>query len=270
MVTSPPSYRSTVTQWIAWSILTTAAAFVSLAATAVMGFSSGIYDPDEVEGFRALPPGAHVLPALLVGGFAGLVVGAVIAVSQWRVHRRGLKEPLLIVVCAVLMSMLTCAAASPGPPEVVGRLTVDLATGLSGGMLGGLLAGLFQYLVLRRAVSVSGYWVPVTTIVWAAGWSGISALPASTSISSAALPQGINIIVPVAGGVLIGLGQWLFLRRVVQQSAWWILAWIVGWSLTVLLSGLGQLRWGVVGVVTASALVVLIRQPRVAAAASMP
>ncbi len=52
-------------------------------------------------------------------------------------------------------------------------------------------------------------WVLVTTLGWLLGW---------TLVHQAVI------------GVVVGVGQWLTLRRLVSQAGWWILASAAGWA----------------------------------------
>jgi hypothetical protein len=85
-----------------------------------------------------------------------------------------------------------------------------------------------------------------------------------TSISEPFLsgPLWQSVLVPPCGGALIGLAQWLFLRRAFQNAIWWILAWALGWSLSFWLSPMTWIGTAAVGIVTASTLVILLRRPR--------
>ena len=119
--------------------------------------------------------------------------------------------------------------------------------------------GLAQWLVLRREVSISGWWILVSGLAWVASWALI--------VSGFVVPPGGGIIPSlIAGavmGLLLGLGQWFLLRRWVFFASLWILAnasvWAVGF--TGMIAG-GELTGAVTGAVTGLVLDWLLRYPR--------
>ncbi len=113
----------------------------------------------------------------------------------------------------------------------------------------GLTTGLAQWVVLRKQIEHSEWWVLASGIGWAAGRGFVTAVTPSQS----------TILVNAILGAALGLAQWLVLQRSVIQAWWWIivstLSWIVG-----LTGFLGATLIGsVVGAVTGLALEPLLR-----------
>ena len=100
-----------------------------------------------------------------------------------------------------------------------------------GGFAGGIVMGLLQWLVLRNWVKGVGWWIGVTAVgftllglfmVWssAGGWWGIL-------VDNR--PSTVTIEASLLGG-LMGISQWLVLRKKLKRAGWWIPASIIGWA----------------------------------------
>jgi serine/threonine-protein kinase len=124
----------------------------------------------------------------------------------------------------------------------------------------GVGLGLAQWLVLRRETSISGWWILVSGLAWVGSWALI--------VSGFVVPPGGGILSSlIAGaltGLLLGVGQWLLLRRRVFFASIWILVntsvWAVGFS--GMIAG-AELTGAVTGAVTGLALDWLLRYPRI-------
>ena len=102
----------------------------------------------------------------------------------------------------------------------------------------GLLFGVLQYLLLRRYFPRMGWWIAAMVLGWV--------LPLILLfLSSAGLFPALGVD-PVWSGALgfvllfgapIGLCQWFVLRRRIHRAAWWILASILGWGVSGLVTG---------------------------------
>lgn len=93
-----------------------------------------------------------------------------------------------------------------------------------------LSVGLLQYIVLRRSLAHTGWWIWVTSLGWTLAFAGIALnfsaiyiLPQNPLVSS--FLSGILI------GALIGLVQWLVLRMHAAHSGWMIPASALGWGI---------------------------------------
>ena len=159
-----------------------------------------------------------------------------------------------------------------------------IVTGYMGVAAGVTVAGALQWLVLRRQVARAGWWV-VTGIMSGAvvgvlavglGWGvsvvgrlvGGAAWGANWGPDWSADPGGdVGWVAGVAaGGTVLGVLQWLVLRRQVARAGWWVLASTVGWVVGGLVSGItdAAVGWAVLGAVygaiTGAVLVWLLRQ----------
>jgi len=144
-------------------------------------------------------------------------------------------------------------------------------------MLGGVPGGL-QGLILRRQLSGAGWWVAASAGGWTAGWM------VSLALIQREVPEPVSWDVLLAVVAVLGGGlQWLVLRRHVLQAGWWVVASAVGWTLGLAVifgvlaaAGaqvvaaapvawallIGTLTGAVVGAVTGTLLLWLVRHPR--------
>jgi hypothetical protein len=142
---------------------------------------------------------------------------------------------------------------------------VALAIGfcIAGG-LAGAATGAVQWLVLRQFGVDTRGWIAASGIGMAIS------MPIAILIAVTTRPQpGILLGGPLVGGI-VGLAQWLILRRHVAQAGWWVLASALGFTAffaaAQLLGGEGREIIAVtaagllLGVITASALVWLMRR----------
>jgi hypothetical protein len=87
----------------------------------------------------------------------------------------------------------------------------------------GLAGGFMQWLVLRRRIAGTGWWVPASTL----------GFPAALVIAVGAMRLGGDsvatpILLGVLFGILSGILPWLVLRRQVARAGWWVLAHLLG------------------------------------------
>ncbi|BAY20514.1 serine/threonine kinase [Calothrix sp. NIES-2100] len=97
-----------------------------------------------------------------------------------------------------------------------------------------LLVGILQWLVLRRQISLSFWWVMVTTLAFPLTYlfTGANSFAAFVNLH----------------GLVVGIGQWFLLRRLVNKAGWWVVV-------NALFAGLG-------GITSGAVLVWLLRQPK--------
>jgi hypothetical protein len=103
----------------------------------------------------------------------------------------------------------------------------------------GLSFGIMQWLILRRYMPRAGWWVLASTLGWILGF-GILALAdkfAENLVTSAIQPEVSALVFFLAAGALVGILQWLVLRRHMLQAGWWVLANVVGWGILGLIVG---------------------------------
>ncbi len=163
---------------------------------------------------------------------------------------------------------------------VVGLAMAMLIGPRLGGVVNPAILGLTQWLVLRRYISKAGWWILATTI------GGVVALyigSAVTFFTTGILWHGAGLVGGAVGGAILGLAQWLVLRRHVSQAGWWILAsavalavgagWVVNLGISSAFRGgesIEMLRWigigaasgAIGGVIKGGTLVWLLRQPK--------
>lgn len=85
------------------------------------------------------------------------------------------------------------------------------------GLVLGAFHGTAQALVLTRWIERPLSWVPPTAVGEATLWWALFATSSLGHLAAAVLP-----------GLLLGLAQWLVLRRWVRQAGWWVLATTIG------------------------------------------
>lgn len=94
-----------------------------------------------------------------------------------------------------------------------------------------LIAGILQYGLLRRYVPKMGGWV-LATMVGCLLVFPTFALIQRVFNAAFFLWNGAFVFATIGG--IIGLSQWVFLRRRIPRAGWWVLASVLGWSLAVL------------------------------------
>ena len=99
-------------------------------------------------------------------------------------------------------------------------------------VVGGLVLSALQAWVLRRSLPASVWWGLATALglllyglVFALATLLLSMLPD--------VPPGLVWLQLVVGGSLLGVPQWLVLRRFVAHASWWVGASTAGWGLGV-------------------------------------
>ena len=135
----------------------------------------------------------------------------------------------------------------------------------------GFSVGILQWLNLRRRVSWASMWIWVTAVGWMIG------IPLALSLYTGLISISDSTLIDVWGktiqatiiAILIGVIQWLMLRRHISRAGWWIFANLIGWNAASLLAGAGamvgvldSIPMGIsVGAVTGLALAWLLQQP---------
>jgi hypothetical protein len=110
----------------------------------------------------------------------------------------------------------------------------------------GLTVGLVQWIQMRLLIPKSGWWILATGLAWSLSLAISRWLGAGFSLDL----RGAMI------GVLLGLSQWLLLRRYFRRAWWWIVTSALAWTLG---QTLGESLVGaVVGGITGIALVMLV------------
>ena len=100
----------------------------------------------------------------------------------------------------------------------------------------GLTIGLVQWLLIRRYIFRSGWWIVASMGGHIVG--NILIYVSTPYLLSVGRPLQNNVVAGALVGVSIGTAQWLVLRKQFYQSGLWILGNTVGWSISYLLSSL--------------------------------
>ncbi len=136
----------------------------------------------------------------------------------------------------ILATMPLNAIGAASQPEVgaTGPRGVELPAMLAIGALGtalmGTLFGLGQWLVLRKYLPRTGWWVLATLV----GYS----IPLSSGMLYAGGPSELGpVFMGLEFGIALGVLQWLVLRNRVYQAGWWIPITLAGWVLAFALTG---------------------------------
>ena len=155
------------------------------------------------------------------------------------------------------------------------------------GALQGLVIGILQWLVLRRQLPRASWWILASVLGFA-----LAHVLGDTAPPPLGLPMTGGMFGAVAGA-LVGVPQWLVLRRRVPRAGWWVLASVGGWYAALSLfhgvglsqskgvlialggsflhhAGLGAMVGGVSAAITGIALVGLLRQSAAKTAAKAP
>jgi len=183
-----------------------------------------------------------------------------------------------------------------GMTKTVGPLAVAGLAILAGTGIEGTVVGTAQWWVLRRPLPKLTWqtWALVTAlgafVAWALGMipstfflTHAPSAAASSGPMNQSVIYGLAALMGFALGPILGIPQWVALRRYVEHAGWWVLANAVAWALgmTVVFIGMhivlqhvfhpGMLpllllfllgAGGVVGAVHGFALVWLVRSPR--------
>lgn len=112
------------------------------------------------------------------------------------------------------------------------------------GAIGGAAIGVAQWFVLRKQFYQAWWWVLASIVSW--GLVGSSSLGALGWFAPKATNLSVRLIYGAANGavvgILIGVVQWLFLRKQSIRAWSWIVGSIVGWAVGL---SLGWLLGGV-------------------------
>jgi hypothetical protein len=123
---------------------------------------------------------------------------------------------------------------------------------LAGEITIGAVIGIMQWIVLRPLVPQAGWWALASAVGW----------PVGQMLVVTTFPTKVGVIAGAFLGAILGISQWIVLRRWFHQAGWWIVMSTLGWALG-LAGMLGpSLVGAVVGATTGFALELLLRHPR--------
>ena len=95
-----------------------------------------------------------------------------------------------------------------------------------------LISGILQYVLLRLYLPKMGGWILATLAGCLLVFATMTLLTRIFELSIRTFWNGALVFAIIGG--LIGLSQWVFLRRRIPKAGWWILASFLGWGLAVL------------------------------------
>ncbi len=130
------------------------------------------------------------------------------------------QAPLNIMQAILYGTMLILVTAVRAP--------LDISQAILYGTMLILVTAVLQWLLLRRYLENAAVWIPLTAVGWLAGILLIFLVwPVIEATSNEWLPA----FAPPLLGALVGLAQWLYLRRMVDHAGYWVLASTIGYGL---------------------------------------
>ena len=114
----------------------------------------------------------------------------------------------------------------------------------------GLVMGALQNTLLRRIFPHTKWWLPATFLGWSMGLLLVFGVRNvivyfwSAEVYFASSTLDLNLVLL---GLMVGVGQWLVLRRFLPKAGWWIVANLVGWGLVTLFTGRSLGQFGLIG-----------------------
>jgi hypothetical protein len=105
------------------------------------------------------------------------------------------------------------------PPGVESFITNPVQRAFIFGLSIGGIKSLLEAFVLQRWKIKWNGWIPINMLGWAFG------VTFAVGLAVFHLGSGINELL---GGMIIGLSQWIVLRRYLPKAYWWIIANVVG------------------------------------------
>ncbi len=134
--------------------------------------------------------------------------------------------PIAFGVSGIIISLVEMGIGDTIQVEGRTQITEDFLFDYIFWPIVGLVTGFLQYLLLRRYFQQISMWIVATTFGWFLAIFGGMFLSRWSVIGTMILVGGI-----------IGLAQWLVLRRHVERAIWWIPANLLGWGLVGLIIG---------------------------------
>lgn len=205
---------------------------------------------------------------------------------DWRLWGRWIVFTMLGELAGMVVVATTGALMYSFQPSL-GALGAAISAGMliSAGAVEGALLALAQWSVLREYLpeDADRAWVGFTAVGAASAWA-LGLLGSAAAAEPAPVLLVLSGVVPMGAvlGGLLGLSQWLVLRRYFAPAGWWISCSALAWATALVIAFAGA--WGVpddspiaasavlgavtgvvagavVGVITGAALLYLVRHP---------
>jgi hypothetical protein len=142
----------------------------------------------------------------------------------------------LMFVAKWTLAYLLGEAVGRGGAAILGNVTRSDAVGVIGLVGIGIAVGFTQWILLRRRLDYSQWWILLTAIGWAVGiFSPVAFIDTYNFLT--------RLVSEIYQGVVLGTMQWLVLRRSVSQAAWWILIVSIAEALGFGANGIGSALW---------------------------
>ncbi len=132
----------------------------------------------------------------------------------------------------------------------VGQVVSGVVSGIMSAVMFGIVVGVLQWLVLRRQMARAGWWVVASVVGWLVGWlvawGGFGIVSGGGFVGGGFVGEVVSEAVgwvvvvglgPVVSVFVVGVLQWLVLRRQVARAGWWVVANVVGLGVFVVASG---------------------------------
>jgi hypothetical protein len=177
------------------------------------------------------------------------------------------------VLAGHLVGSLVCGIlwrCPPAPPH--GSIDCFIQDPISWMMVIGLAVGTFvgmaEWFILRKYASRTRWWVAASILGWAIGLGIQEAL--NSLLRQPIRNLNIEMMSGAIAGFIVGLTQWVVLRKIVYKAGWWILAMMLSGFLTfwfnvpsaIFVGSPGLVCvGGLTGVITAITLVRLLKHP---------
>jgi uncharacterized integral membrane protein len=114
------------------------------------------------------------------------------------------------------------AVGGGGPDAVLGAVLGVIPDAVFGAVFG-TMVGTAQWMVLRKRIHRSGWWVLASAVGWAVG-QAVSRVVALFVVDTAGLDVGWAVVGGAMVGAVLGTAQWMVLRKRVHRAGWWVLA----------------------------------------------
>jgi hypothetical protein len=160
------------------------------------------------------------------------LVGIAIGIAQWIVlHSYVGKKSWWWILTTISGWVAGLFFLGMLPHYMIWSMEPVIAQALGGAAIG-IFLGLAQWLFLRRQVRRALFWILVNMVSWASGFTLLYFEPLQHTMWS--IRDAIGFIVV---GAIIGVSQWLALRKLISNASQLVLANVLAWE------GIGILEW---------------------------
>jgi hypothetical protein len=174
------------------------------------------------------------------------LVGIAIGIAQWIVlHSYVGKKSWWWILTTISGWVAGLFFLGMLPHYMIWSMKPVIAQALGGAAIG-IFLGLAQWLFLRRQVRRALFWILVNMVSWASGFTLLYFEPLQHTMWS------IRAIGFIVVGTIIGVSQWLALRKLISNASQLVLANVLAWE------GIGILEW--IGLETTSSYSISVKR----------